>query len=429
MVMPLSGELYTAIRLLFEWVTKVRFVGRTRRSDYSVPVAQSNLLRSDGSNVPRFLQNLLNNHARQWEELKSIYRELIPSLSDVFMPIQGDSTSVRVAVTDRQDADTAFALENMGAGTTHLATMIAMVWSTPQGGLCLLEEPEQGLHSSAQRELVLWLIWHAQETQKQLIIATHSSIFARPSPSIAVNLATYSPQTGTNFRRINPDEAPVINDELGARLTDFYAYDVLLFVEGDSEDVAIPILTTALSINLPDLGVRVIPLLGDPAARLTRLREYLAYLGDSQVIPYVILDSDKGVADAVDDLVQGQLLSRDNVHLWKRGEAPGEFEDNFVDAQLISAANAISAEAGVTEILTEEELAAKRHDKPKTMTSKLLQEIYFAKHKYGLPKVSLSKKLAILAAADIAAGNRSYQFVPVLERVRTLASQAGTAAP
>jgi hypothetical protein len=426
-VMPIEGSLHTPLRLLFEWVTKVRFVGRTRRSQYTVPVAESNLLRSDGANLPRYLQNLLNNYPKQWEELKQIYRQLIPSLSDVFMPIRGDSTSVRVAVTVNQDAESAFALENMGGGTTHLATMIAMVWSTPPGGLCLLEEPEQGLHSSAQRELALWLTWHARETQKQLIIATHSSIFARPSNLIGVNLAAYSPESGTNVRRINPDEAPVINDELGARLTDFYAYDVLLFVEGDSEDVAIPILTAALSINLPELGVRVVPLFGDPATRLTRLREYLAYLKDSQVIPYVVLDSDKGVADAVGDLVQAQVLPRDNVHLWKRGEAPGEFEDNFIDAQLISVANAIAADAGATEIITEDDLAAKRHEKPKTMTSKLLREIYFAKHKYVLPKVSLSKKLAALAAADIAAGNRTYQFVPVLEHVRAIATRAGTA--
>ena len=347
---------------------------------------------------------------------------MFPSVADVYLPISEASTSTRIAVSKEEQAEAAFALEDMGAGTTHLATIISMVWSTPAGGACLVEEPEQGLHSSAQRELALWLRIHASSAGKQIIVATHSPIFARPSESTSVHLALYSPDSGATFKKLTFEDAPLVNESLGARLIDYYAFDVLLYVEGQSEEVAVPILAKALGIDLADLGIRLVPLGGDAATRLQRLTEYLEYMKEGQVFPYVILDSDPGVPKAVDDLVHKGLLSPGLFHLWKRDKRGGEFEDNFTDEQLVAAANEVASLAeSESKPLGLANLSTLRSKKPRVKTSKLLQEAYYSRHKYSLSKIDLALQLSILAANDVEAGNRDYQFVDVLEAVRDLA--------
>ncbi len=407
---------------LLEWATRLRFVGRTRESLSSVEVGESELLAADGSNLARFLQHLLNNQPLRWAELKAIFQKIIPSVSDIFLPIDGSATSTRVAVTADQDAESAFPLDSMGSGTTHLATIISMVWSTPPGGTCLVEEPEQGLHSGAQRELAFWLRSHALANEKQLVIATHSQVFARPTDSTSIFLARYSPDAGTSFKKLESDEAPLINESLGSRLADFYAFDVLFFIEGESEQLAIPLLAHALGIDLADLGVRLVPLWGDTATRLQRLKEYLHYMTASQVLPFVVMDADHGVPKRIAELVSEDLLDSNSWYLWRRGSKGGEFEDNFSDEQLVAAANHVATAAVKNaKPLTMADLAKIRKAKPSLKTSKALAELYYQRYKYSMPKLDVVARLAQMGADDIAAGNRDYQFVKVFEKLRRLA--------
>jgi len=257
---------------LAQWMEGIRFVGRTRQSDDTVELGQSPLLKSDGSNLPRFFQDLANNSSQKWQELKGLLGSIVPWLHDVYAPIDQTATSTRVALNPEQDVADAFVLPNMGAGTTHLMTIVSMVWSTPDGGLCLIEEPEAGLHNSAQRDLALWLRLHAVERDKQLIIATHSPVFARHTADNSVYLATYAPGDGTHFRKISAPETEEIRRELGARMIDLFAFDCLLVLEGDSEMVAVPIIADALGIDLALIGVRALSLRGSPAARSTPCR-------------------------------------------------------------------------------------------------------------------------------------------------------------
>lgn len=413
-------EYFRPYSLLANWVERLRFVSRTRQGEHSVTLTEDHLLRSDGGNLARHFQELHNNHPQRWEELKDILRQLVPWLRDVYTPIEETATSAKVAVREQQDAAEAFALANMGSGTVHIMTITAMVWSTPDGGLCLIEEPEAGLHDTAKRDLLLWLGWHARERDKQLIMATHSTLFSRPGDDVSVYLATYDPELGTEFHRIGLEDTPDVIRELGVRLADLYSYDCVLFAEGDSEMHALPKILEALDVDLDALGVHLLPLKGGTTARLRRLREYLTYLRRSQVLPFIMLDENRGVRSAVQDLISSRLIDEKNVWLWKRGEqSAGEFEDNFTDDQLLRAVNQLAASEGSDHPpLDNPDLEALRAKKPKTMTSKLLAELYYGRHQYGLPKPRLAVILGDLAAKDIRHGKRDYQFVAAIERLR-----------
>ena len=425
MAQAVQGEGLAPFSLLLHWVTGLRFVSRTRQGQHTVPLNTSHLLSSDASNLPRYFQYLYNNHPQKWNELLRILRELVPWLHNIFAPIDEEATSARVAVREEQDAEEAFALANMGSGTVHLMTIVSMVWSTPDGGLCLIEEPEAGLHNTAQRDLLMWLRWHARERNKQLIFATHSTLFSNPADDISVYLATYNPETGTDFRRITPEDAPQVVQELGVRLTDLYAYDCILFLEGDSEMQALPPILDALGMDLELLGVRPIPLHGDVATRLQRMKEYLDYMEGSQVLAFVITDDDAGVRGAIEDLQASGHLKEDQVYIWHRKGAAGEFEDNFSDEQLLEAMNDLAEREGVRPTLSLSDLQDLRADKPRTKTSKLLGQLYHSQYGYTLPKPRLAQRLGEMAAQDIKQGKRDYQIVAALEQLRQAVTTKG----
>ena len=426
----LEGEGSGLLNLVAQWISSIRRVSRTREPRDSVRTSETEILLPDGSNLPRYFQCLNNNKPLRWAELKNILRQLIPWLKDIFTPIDRgtdneDHTSTLVAVQEGQDAPESFPLPNMGAGTSHVMTIVSMVWSTPPGGLIMIEEPEEGLHNTAQRDLLMWLRWHARERNKQLIFATHSTLFSNPADDISVYLATYNPETGTDFRRITPEDAPQVVQELGVRLTDLYAYDCILFLEGDSEMQALPPILDALGMDLELLGVRPIPLHGDVATRLQRLKEYLDYMEGSQVLAFVITDDDAGVRGAIEDLQASGHLKEDQVYIWHRKGAAGEFEDNFSDEQLLEAMNDLAEREGVRPTLSLSDLQDLRADKPRTKTSKLLGQLYHSQYGYTLPKPRLAQRLGEMAAQDIKQGKRDYQIVAALEQLRQAVTTKG----
>lgn len=188
---------------------------------------------------------------------------------------------------------------------------------------------------------------------------------------------------------------------------------------------ALPPILDALEIDLEFLGVRPIPLHGDVATRLQRLKEYLDYMEGSQVLAFVITDDDPGVRGAIEDLQASGHLKEDHVYIWHRKGAPGEFEDNFSDEQLLEAMNDLATAEGVKPTLHLSDLENLRNKRPKTKTSKLLGDLYFSKYAYSLPKPRLAERLGEMAAQDIKQGNRGYQIVAALEQLQQAVTTKG----
>ncbi len=423
----LAGKQREDLRWFAQWVTRLRHVRRDRHIDDVVALGESSTLHADGSNLARFLQHLKTNQTLRMRQLVALFKGLVPWVEDVFTPLVGDNkaTTTRVAINANQDVDDAFALSNMGSGAIHVMIIAAMIWSMPDGGLALVEEPETGIHATAQRDLLRFLREHCRTTGKQIIFASHSPLFARADADTASFVALYDPSGGTTFRRLQAGGQRAVLAELGARMSDYFGYNAILLIEGETEEAALPPILDALEIDLETLGIGLVVLRGSVAQRLTRAKELVGMLAGTQTAPFVLVDADPDVPETLAELEREGIISSENWYTWERPDGgPAEFEDNFTAQELIEAANRVAEEAGQASALDATELERRQEGSPGEKTSRVLSRYYWETYEAGLSKPRLGYFVAEAAAETIRSGGakreRRYQFEEAFARLLDL---------
>ncbi len=421
----LAGRGRDELRWLVRWATGLRHVRRDRHIDHTVRLNESTTLRPDGTNLARFLQHLATNQTLRMRQLVTVFKGLVPWVEDVFTPILDDRTTTRVATNQTQEVDDAFALSNMGSGAIHVMIIAAMIWSMPDGGLALVEEPEIGLHATAQRELLRFLREHCRATGKQVIFATHAPLFARADTDMASFVTLYEPSGGTTFRSLQAGGHGAVLGELGARMSDYFGYNAILLIEGETEEAALPPILDALQIDLETAGIGLMVLRGSVPDRLTRTKEVVAMLAGTQTAPFILVDADPGVPEKLIQLEQQQVISRENWWTWKRQDGGhGEFEDNFAADELVAAANRVAQDAGQEMSLEASEFEKRVKESPAEKTSRVLSRYYWDTYAAGLSKPRLGHFLGQAAAEVIRSGDaereRRYQFEEALGRLLAL---------
>ncbi len=181
---------------------------------------------------------------------------------------------------------------------------------------CGIEEPEIHFHPKKQREIFNYL--KDESRKRQIIITTHSPIFVSNSEGIKIHLV--SNDRNTRETRITPiverDGFKKIKWELGARNTDLFFYDCVVLIEGETEDRVFPIIADAMDYDLVEKGIKLINIRGKDRVKRQKIKEFLEYLRDSDVIPYVIMDNDDNVEEYIQDLIRAGLLDEKHYKIW-----------------------------------------------------------------------------------------------------------------
>lgn len=259
-----------------------------------------------------------------------------------------------------------------------------------------IEEPEIHLHPDAQRMVFDFL--KEQSEDKQIIITTHSPIFVDCSDETKLHLVKKNQDKIAKIKSIEErEEFKSIKYELGAKNTDLFFYNGVVLVEGNTEERALPILANANGYDLDKLGIKLINIKGRD--RLGRIREFLEYIKDSDVIPFVIMDKDKKAKGYIDDLAKSKLLKEKNYHIWSNGD----FEDCFNEEQIVKAMRNIY---GKNFDVTPEKLRQMKEKNAKP-TGKILGEIVYRKNLGELNKIVLGEELALIVSAEIEESRRS----------------------
>jgi len=410
-VLRVAGHLDQAeqnlIDILRRYIVDWTFYGPIRQCQARLPLGEEARLDPSGVNLTRFLNTLQTNNPRRFVALTDDVIKVLPLVEEILAPARGSEATIAV---QEHGLKTAVGLSNISFGLTQILVFVYGIVTAPESAVIFIEEPELHLHASSQRRL-FGLIQREAE-QRQFFLTTHSSIFTGCTDKVRTYLVIKS-KGATSVKQIKePSELKLVKTALGHRNTDLYGDECVVFIEGDSEEVAFPIIAEATGYDLVERGIRLINLKG--AGKAKKLEEYLRYLKDSDVEIYIIADNDKEISKKLKDWEREGLLKEDCATVW-----PLEFEDCF-DLQIITKAiNELSKEQELNFSITVEEL---RNGKEKGgSVVKLIQKMFNEKDLPDLNKPALSEKIALILKEEIK--NPKHERTPseqVIEKIVNL---------
>ena len=301
--------------MIREMYEKVDWVPPIRQSQVQMPPTEVKRLDSSGSNLPQVWNTIVSDEPKELVKIGVDIKRIV-GISSISAPVKGSQT----VPSFKEASDDSFNLANTSSGVQQAAILATKIRTCQSGGILLIEEPELHLHAGAQR--VLREIIEKRSSDVQFFITTHSTIFADLRGESNVFLVTKNGRQSTVRSISDLADLQRIKSELGHSNVDLYGYDLLVFVEGDSEEVAIPIIASCLGLDFRGGGILLKNLRG--ASKVKKLGDYLKYLKDSGTAPFIVADGNKEVKDRISDWEESGLLPKGNCRIWKQ-----EFEDLF----------------------------------------------------------------------------------------------------
>jgi hypothetical protein len=273
------------------------------------PLGTSTALRSDATNLPEVLASLKGRNPHRYERLVDHIRTVFPSVRDIgFRPREGNAVEILVWTVEPQTEreDLAVSLAESGTGIGQVLAMLYVVLTADFPQVILIDEPQSFLHPGAVRKLIEILRGHPQH---QFIITTHSpTALTTADPETLLRLRIEEGETIID--RVDVREARdlrLVLADIGARLSDVFGADAILWVEGPTEEHCFPKILQRLTTQ---------PLLGTAIVGVMHTADFDARRSEATVQLYHRLSAGRGlVPPAV-----GFIFDRE-------GRSDGERED------------------------------------------------------------------------------------------------------
>ena len=249
------GNRETHLPAFEQWLVQRVYRFRAERSAIgpNPSGATDEILAPDGSNLATVL-NSLQGRTSALSRFKRGVRAVFPDIQDVVVQAVPGSDQRQVLIfsqnitPDRDDLAIPLAESGTGVGQVLCILYVALTSRQPQ--VILIDEPQSFLHPAALRRLISVLKEYSDH-QHQYIITTHSpAIITATDPQMVVLLrrtgtcSTATPIDGRDVRALHLALA-----EVGARLSDVFGADNILWVEGQTEEKCFPLIVAALGIQ------------------------------------------------------------------------------------------------------------------------------------------------------------------------------------
>lgn len=229
-----------------------RFQAQRLPSTRSAPDNKS-LLAPDASNLVSVLDNLASN--------PFAFKRFTDHVIDILPNIRGISTTPSESGTkqiivwpviedpESERSDLAVPLEACGSGVAQILAIVYVVVNSPIPLILLVDEPNSFLHPAAVRELIALF---RQYNKHQYIIATHSAEVIAQSMPANVMLVTEK-HLRSSVHQLSLEEVSetrLLLSELGAKLSDVFGSDAILWTEGKTEEECFPLIAERQGFEL-----------------------------------------------------------------------------------------------------------------------------------------------------------------------------------
>lgn len=259
-VVTVGGPATLPIRVARVLQRRVYYFKAERTNVGEGVVQHAEELTPDASNLAQCLHTLQSNTVR-FRRLNELVSEIFPEVRQVTVPIT-PMGQIRVMVWTVDPAsereDLAVPLSESGTGVGHVLAMLYVVLTSGQPRTVIIDEPQSYLHPGAVRKL-MGILKHYQRQQHQYVVTTHSPAVITAADPHKILLVSKDGAESV-VEPVDVEEARNQNlllKEVGARLSDVFGADNVLWVEGPTEEECFPLILSKVA-DRPLLGVKLL---------------------------------------------------------------------------------------------------------------------------------------------------------------------------
>jgi ABC-type molybdenum transport system ATPase subunit/photorepair protein PhrA len=226
------------------------------------------VLNKDASNLPEVLNALQANTAR-FRLFNEFVRQVLPQVQHVSIRPLPNELEILIWNLDptTQRIDLAVPLTECGTGIGQVLAILYVVLNADHPQVLLVDEPQSFLHPGAARKLIEVLRQHPRH---QYVVSSHSPaiISAAQPEQILVTRLEGSKAVVQQMDANQREDMVFFLSELGARLSDVFGSDNILWVEGRTEEICFTeILRSIAKRNLLGTSIVGVRKTGDFEAR------------------------------------------------------------------------------------------------------------------------------------------------------------------
>ena len=304
----------------------LRALGTNRKIADMVPAREATDVSLDGANLPAEMSGLDRNGHAAFDEYMGRITHGDPERIEP--RLRGDRI---VLETKEAGLTLPGSHTDLGSGQEQSLILAWQLRNAPPS-IFIVKEPE--LHLHAERQKQIRDVIRRADRGPQFVIETHSPVFLGTAEDENVLLATKS-NGRTAVAKIAPENMGLIREELGISHADALYNTSVLFVEGESEFIAFPMLWATL---YPDSRPAPSFFSLGGSGNTKHLQLLLEYLKADGRHFFAILDQHDDAKAHVRALQRGGLLGSNNCHFLAQS-----FEDEFSSAQLACAIKKMTA--------------------------------------------------------------------------------------
>lgn len=207
-------------------------------------------LAPDASNLAQCLHTLQSNPAR-FQRLNALVGEIFSEIKQITAPFTPEGR-VRILVwsidpvSEREDL--AVPLSESGTGIGQVLAILYVVLTAERPKTIIIDEPQSFLHPGAVRKLIE-ILKHYERARHQYVITTHSpTVITATEPQTL--LAVRKEGAESVIEQVDASETrdqELLLREVGARLSDVFGADDILWVEGPTEEACFPLILSKVA--------------------------------------------------------------------------------------------------------------------------------------------------------------------------------------
>ena len=331
------------------------------------------------------------------EELYQTLSEFLPQFKEIELDIQQESKiTLNINVNLLNSKGQEISLEKMGDGTNRRTTMALFKHKQDKDDLCyIFDEPDTHLHIKAQLD-IFRLFKDLTSNNKQVIITTHSPYLINEVNPNDIKLLFLDSDNKSNIKVLSEETESDFLKDLGISNIDLFFTNKLVIVEGESEELFLPIFYEKIfGFPIAHKFIKIVK-----AEGIYDISNFVRVIKDTFPSTNIFIMMDNDASDKEENKLDKIIRKYDDLsqeNIFRIGTI--EFEDSFTDEVLVKSINDYLKEIGCNDIEISTDDVKKMKEKEVKFLMKLkifLYESYFAK----LEKPRLAKFLAKNASKE-----------------------------